>query len=55
MMQTALKIWHTVDDRFGITKNLKPIMDHRYPRRASGRTSSAPQPCLPFFCRWSRA
>jgi ubiquinol-cytochrome c reductase cytochrome b subunit len=29
-----LKVWQTVDDRLGIVKTLKPIMDHRVPRES---------------------
>jgi ubiquinol-cytochrome c reductase cytochrome b subunit len=34
MMQTLTAIWQTVDDRLGLTKNLKPIMDHRVPKES---------------------
>ena len=33
-MGILLQIWHTVDDRLGIVKNLKPIMDHRVPEES---------------------
>jgi ubiquinol-cytochrome c reductase cytochrome b subunit len=29
-----LAVWRIIDDRLGITKNLKPIMDHRVPRES---------------------
>ena len=31
MIKLLLTVWHTVDDRLGLVKNLKPIMDHRVP------------------------
>ena len=34
MTAMLLKIWNTVDDRLGIVKTLKPIMDHRVPKES---------------------
>ena len=34
MIQLLLNIWHTLDDRLGLVKNLKPIMDHRVPKES---------------------
>src|SRR5579862_2008078 len=34
MMQLLLKIWHTLDDRLGLVKNLKPLMDHPVPKES---------------------
>lgn len=28
------KAWHTIDDRLGLVKNLKPILDHRVPKES---------------------
>ena len=55
MIAPLFKIWRTVDDRFGIVKNLKPIMDHRVPKKASGPMSLAQRHCLLSCCRWSPA
>jgi ubiquinol-cytochrome c reductase cytochrome b subunit len=34
MIALLLRMWHTVDDRLGLVKNLKPIMDHRVPKES---------------------
>ena len=34
MIALLLKIWHMIDDRLGIVKTLKPIMDHRVPKES---------------------
>jgi ubiquinol-cytochrome c reductase cytochrome b subunit len=34
MTSILLNIWHTLDDRLGISKNLKPILDHRVPKES---------------------
>ena len=34
MIAILLKVWQTIDDRLGIVKTLKPIMDHRVPKES---------------------
>ena len=34
MKQLLLTVWHTVDDRLGLVKNIQPILDHRVPRES---------------------
>src|SRR5665811_1794035 len=34
MTKLLLTVWHTVDDRLGLVKNLKPILNHRVPRES---------------------
>jgi ubiquinol-cytochrome c reductase cytochrome b subunit len=34
VISMLLRMWQTVDDRLGIVKTLKPIMDHRVPRES---------------------
>jgi ubiquinol-cytochrome c reductase cytochrome b subunit len=34
LIKLLLAIWHTVDDRLGLVKNLKPLLEHRVPKES---------------------